>query len=275
MANKTALGWAILLCLVCLLPLGLMGQDNAQQYRRPGTNTEYELIDWTTYSMTRWVTSLAVGREFVYFGTTGGITRYNLYSNQWDRPHTVSDGLPDNFIISVAYDFNTDYIWCSTPQGVSVYRSIWQRWENVFKDELRISNSDEIVSIGFDREQVWLESRAGLFFKSENQTTQFESVAAGAIPNASISWFGNRAFLGAQMPELVMHGGYFFDSRGIIKDTNLDDYPVTCIGRDPWNTIWVGSWGLGVGKADARIKILEMIPDGLFISEVSAFEIDG
>ena len=95
----------------------LFAQDIPTEQRISGTNVHYEPEDWTTFPMTRWITSLAVGREYVYFGSTGGIIRYNIYSNRWERPWTVSDGLPDNNILSIAYDENTDYVWCSTRLG--------------------------------------------------------------------------------------------------------------------------------------------------------------
>ena len=101
-----------LIRLTFILSLILFNTAIAQQQdidtRIRGTNTRYEPDDWTSYSMTRWITSLAEGREYVYFGTSGGVTRYNFYSNKWDTPWTTSDGLADNFVQAVAYDLNTD-----------------------------------------------------------------------------------------------------------------------------------------------------------------------
>jgi len=266
-----------LICFVVFLTLfsqSVIPQQDDSEYRIKGTNTKYEQDDWITYSMTRWVTSLAEGREYIYFGTSGGITQYNFYSNKWERPFTVSDGLPNNFVVAVAYDFNTDYIWCSTHRGVSVYRTTWRKWENFFKDEFGLFPGDEIVSIGFDEHCVWLESKDGEYFKSENQQISFYRITGDFIPHGQIKWFGRRASSLNDLPELFMQDGYFFDTSGIIKDHRLDDYNVTCYTKDHWNTIWVGSWGANIGKADSRIKILELIPNGLFIKNVNAFEFD-
>jgi ligand-binding sensor domain-containing protein len=215
-----------------------------------------------------------LGREYLYAATSGGITRYNLYSNEWDFPWTISDGLPDNFIISIAYDENTDYVWCSTQLGISVYRSNWKKWENLFKNEFGLSRSDDIVSFGFDGRFVWLESEKGDYFCAENQQTSFSKQTGNFIPYEDIRWFGERAMNSKQLPQLFMNEGYFFDTRGVIKDFRLDDYDVTSHTEDPWNTIWIGSWGLSIGKADNRIKILEMLPYGLFLNNVQAFELD-
>jgi ligand-binding sensor domain-containing protein len=247
-------------------------QDVANRIR--GTNTHYEAGDWTSYSMTRWITSLAEGRENVYFGTSGGVLRYNFYSNKWDTPWTTSDGLADNYVQAVAYDFNTDYFWCSTPQGVSVYRTNFRRWENFFKDEFGLPLDDEIISIGFDDQYVWLESKSWQFFWSQNQQGYFARVSASDVPVQQINWFGQRGNNLGNLPNFMMHDGYFFDPSGFIRDYRLNTYRVTSYLNDRWGVMWIGSWGAGAGKADYRIQILELLPYGLFIKNVNAMEMD-
>ena len=267
-----------LIRLTFILSLILFNTAIAQQQdidtRIRGTNTRYEPDDWTSYSMTRWITSLAEGREYVYFGTSGGVTRYNFYSNKWDTPWTTSDGLADNFVQTVAYDLNTDYFWCSTPQGVSVNRTTFRRWENFFKDEIGLDQDDDIISIGFDDRYVWLETKFGNYLRSENQQGYFSRASASDVPIKQINWFGQRANNLGKLPNLFMHGGYFFDPGGFIRDYQLNTYKVTSYFRDPWNVTWISSWGLGAGKADSRIEILEMMPYGLFIKNVNAVEMD-
>lgn len=249
-------------------------QESSSQFVRKGTNIEYDLDDWVTYSMTRWVTSISEGRDFIYFGTTGGIMRYNMYSNNWERCWTVSDGLPDNFIITVAYDFNTDYLWCSTSYGVSVFRTIWKRWENYFKDELGIVPGDDIVAIGFDDQNVWLQSRDGEILRSQNQQGTFFRETGNSIDYQSIHWSTENNYVKNEQLELYTTGNIFFDPAGFIRDTNLDEYKITSYLHDHWNNIWLGTWGLGAGKADTRIKNLELLPYGLFIKNVNAFDFD-
>jgi len=257
-----------------ILSNAVMAQQQDDNIRIRGTNTRYESGDWSSYSMNRWVTSLAEGREYVYFGTSGGVLRYNFYSNKWDTPWTTSDGLADNFVQAVAYDFNTDYFWCATPQGVSVYRANFRRWENFFKDEFGLPLEDEIISIGFDDQHVWLESKLWQFFWSQNQQGYFARVAAADVPVQQINWFGQRGNNLSSLPNFMMHDGYFFDPAGFIRDYRLNTYRVTSFLNDRWGVMWIGSWGAGAGKADYRIQILELIPYGLFIKNVNAMEMD-
>ncbi|MDZ7317622.1 MAG: hypothetical protein ONB11_00590 [candidate division KSB1 bacterium] len=252
----------------------LRGQENDASRRIRGTNIHYEPGDWTSYSMSRWITSLAEGREHIYFGSSGGVLRYNFYSNRWEAPWTTSDGLADNFVQTVAFDGNTEYLWCATVKGISVYRTNFRRWENFYADEFGLPSNDMIISIGFSDRSVWLESKLGQYFSSQNQQGYFTRVAASEVPVQQILWFGARSNSLRSLPNLVMHGGYFFDPTGFIRDFRLNNYRVTSFLSDRWGSMWVGSWGAGVGRADYRIQILELIPYGLFIKNVNALEMD-
>ena len=83
--------------------LPAMAQDDSAA-RRHGSNPHYRPGDWLSYGVTRYVTSVATGTQEVYFGTTGGITRYDLFHDRWNAPITVSDGLAANQITVVAFD---------------------------------------------------------------------------------------------------------------------------------------------------------------------------
>lgn len=257
-----------------VLIISATAQQQRSDGRIRGTNTKYEPGDWTSYSWNRYVSSLAEGREYVYFGTTGGVLRYDFYANRWESPWTTSDGLADNFVRVVAYDFNTDYLWCATPQGVSVYRSNFRRWENFFNDELGLSADDEIISIGFDDRFIWLESKRGQFLESQNQQGYFIRVTPFDVPMQQIEWYGVRGNNLKNLPNFMMHDGYFFDPSGYIRDYRLNNYPVTSFLNGRWGVMWVGSWGAGAGKADYRIQILELLPYGLFIKNVNALKMD-
>ncbi|MGB2989182.1 MAG: hypothetical protein WBC98_04420, partial [Candidatus Zixiibacteriota bacterium] len=39
--------------------------------------------DWVSYSVFRYVTSIAYDFDQVYFGTTGGVTRYDRFNHHW------------------------------------------------------------------------------------------------------------------------------------------------------------------------------------------------
>lgn len=99
--------------------------------------------DWVSYSVFRYVTSITQDYDYVYFGTTGGITRYDRFAQKWDTPFTISDGLPSNWVRNLAYDSDRDVVWAETYGGVAVYQEIFGdwRWEPNFPRELSRSDT--------------------------------------------------------------------------------------------------------------------------------------
>ncbi|MGB5107686.1 MAG: hypothetical protein WBP29_09685 [Candidatus Zixiibacteriota bacterium] len=92
-------------------------------YYRPG--------DWVSYTNTRYVTGIARGFNTVYFGTTGGILRYDKVFQKWLDPITTSDGMPDNRVRRIAVDQLTDDLWIDTPSGASYYNPGFEEWSTI------------------------------------------------------------------------------------------------------------------------------------------------
>ena len=97
----------------------IIGQSRAANYN-PG--------DWVEFTVFRYVTSIAADQEIVYFGTTGGIIRYDRFSQQWLDPLTTSDGLPSNYILKIGYDPAFDELWALTRSGGARYNLTFKHW---------------------------------------------------------------------------------------------------------------------------------------------------
>lgn len=89
----------------------------------------YEDGDWLGYTSTRFITSVAIGPEFVYFGTPGGILRFDRFSNRWSSSWTVIDGLPTNRVQSIAYDPELQTLHARTIDGDVVYNPASREFE--------------------------------------------------------------------------------------------------------------------------------------------------
>lgn len=103
---------------------------------------KYYEDDWVSYSVFRYITSIAIDRHHVYFGTTGGITRYDRYNQLWDSPFTTSDGLPDNWVRNIAYDPEMDEIWADTYGGPAVHFPAFSSWSKEYKFPRELAKSD-------------------------------------------------------------------------------------------------------------------------------------
>ncbi len=236
------------------------------------TNTHYEQGDWITYGATRFVRHVCIGDQFVYFATTGGIARLNFYTNRFDYPWTVSNGLASNDIYLTAFDFNTGILWCTSKYCTSYLEPASQIWNNVYFDEMGLGQ-DRIASIGFgDDRKVYLISSRDRWLESHNTSGDFRFSDPST---ASIIWFGAKAVREPDPPYLFMSDGYMYsESDRSITDFELRKFHLTCWVRDRFQNMYIGTWGLGVGVANTATFRLDMLRYGLWDPTVDAIEVD-
>ncbi len=239
------------------------------------TNRNYEQGDWITYSTTRYVNYVSLGNEYVYFATTGGITRYNFYNNKWEFPWTISNGLADNEVYLVAKDFNTGYLWTITRSGISYLEPTSRRWHNVFYDEIGM-DGEVVRSFGFgDDQRVYIKTSDGDWYFSDNHYADFQATSAPSSQN-HIQWYGKRQERSTQLPHFFMEGGYLFDNnRKVIDDTMLRNFAITTWVKDDWSNMWLGTWGLGAARGDMNMLRLHLLKYGLWNKTVDAIAPDG
>jgi ligand-binding sensor domain-containing protein len=252
----------------------IFAQEN---FRIRETNRNYQSGDWITYSVTRFVRYVSAGDQYIYFATTGGITRYNFFSNQWDYPYTISNGLADNDISLVAQDLNTANLWCTTSQGISYMEPASKWWFNTFYDEMPGFGFDEyITSIGFgDDRRVYIITNENNWFASENVFANFQEVAPPSNEDF-IKWFGDKEKNVRELPYFFMSDGYIFNERQrYIDDLHLRNFRITHWVTDPWKNLWLGTWGLGAAHGNLTTFRLDLLEFGLWDETVDAIGRDG
>jgi len=270
--NRTGILFSLLL--VCSFS-GASGILPAETRIR-GSNREYSQGDWITYSSTRFVRQIAIGDRFVYFATTGGIARFNFFSERWEYPWTQSNGLAEDDVYLVAMDFNTGYLWCVTASALCYLEPASQWWTNLYFDEMGLGRGEVIHSIGFAANgRVYAVSDRRRWLSSLNTSIQFNTVSLNEN-SGQIIWYGDRAPAPGELPYFFMSDGYLFDaSRRIINDLQLREFEITCWVRDSWQNVWIGSWGLGAGRGDLTTTRLELLKYGLWSESVQAVVPDG
>ena len=240
--------------------------------RRADRNDRYRPGDWVSFGVYRYISSVAVGPEYTYFGSTEGLLRYDIFRKQWEAPYTTSDGLADNQIFAVAYDVSSGFLWCSTRAGVSSMHPSSYRWTNYSKDNIGILRFDEIISIGVGRQSVWFETRSRRFFKVNKLGSVI--VVADDATNDDIRWFGARAPRPRLLPHFFAPAGYLFDPAGVFQDFRLRRAEVTGFVRDNWDSFWMATWGLGAWRANAFVERAEVLTFGLAQRRVDALAFD-
>ena len=204
------------LCLLSVLSLLVSGQ--------PSEASRYQPEDWVSYADFRHVTSIAMDDRHIYFGTTGGVMRYDHWRDRWEAPLTTSSGLLDNYVLDVAVDETYHEIFFKTRRGVCRYDPVLGEW------------------------------RVGGHFPS-----------IPASPNY-------------QYPDLLPDFGLNFyreDWGAYLTDLYLRRYTLTAHLTDNWGNLWIGTAGLGAGKASLRAGRLRMFKYGLMEKNVAAITFDG
>ena len=98
-----------------------------------------------------------------------------------------------------------------------------------------------------------------MFFPS----ARFPEQNAGETPTAPFN-----------LNTLFLEQGLFLQEDEI-RDRHFRTYRVTDRLIDRWNHVWVGTWGLGVGMADIRHRMLDLMPYGPAENNVTACVVDG
>ncbi len=191
--------------------------------------SHYDSGDWVTYAYSNHITSIDVGSENIYFGTTsGGILRYNFFDEEWLSPQTTSNGLRTNHILRVVFDHQTDQLFAQTKKGVYVFNKAFEYWQP--------SHSK-------------LPERKGPEYpKGNNSNFHYPEFSRPAIKN----W-----------PNFFTNNNYELMLDGIIYNPDNEEYKVTDKVVDRSYKMWFGTNGTGIGKADLDLLQLNFIKQSI------------
>jgi len=218
----------------------------AQYVRRRTFSTEHErrlqyaLDDWISYLESKYISSVAVGTEYIYFGTLdGGILRYHLYENFWDFPFTTSNGLKGNRVLDVAFDENSGYLWAVTQPLEEPYLP-----------------PDTCIFMPADHE--W-------YCKSQVSYWPYKFPSRG-LPD-TISKINYNIFYPAKylnlLPTFFANGEYTLTGDWKILDDRFDEFPISGFLLDHWERVWFLIDGLGIGIGSTFSQRMDVLIKGL------------
>lgn len=221
----------------------------------------YREGDWITYSDFRKVSAVSYDLRYVYFGSSGGIARYDKFFERWGYPISVSNELVGNEILVSGYDKYLDCLWIVTPDGVQKYN------QSVGSSELFPNVAQwvqGIHSIGIGEEAVWFVSdREVLKFRREDGEWSRQT----NIP-VNVEWWGRKSLA------LLDSSRYSFLSPYYYIDPNFVRYEITSVAKDD-RYLWVGTDGYGVWRYDLITFQGEHLLYGLAKSRVDCVAKDG
>ena len=103
------------------------------------------------------ILAIAVGDEFLFFGTPRGISRYDKIADSWLN-YTEKDGLIHRYVSSLAWD--GEFLWAGTHGGLSKYSVGTDLWTNFTRADGLCDN--RINAIVADNNVLWIATKAGI-----------------------------------------------------------------------------------------------------------------
>ncbi len=204
---------------------------------------KYRPFDWLLFKETGKINSLSEGYEYLYIATSGGgISRFSLYSNQYDFPITTAQGLASNSVNSVHFDLNTGIVWASSPGVIQYSYTREGDWRHIDFIDIGLTNKDRISRIGNSDNYIW--ARANAVYVKMDKTS---GILAGIYPNPdelNIKWSSDQYIMNNKIDEIlnnytIMSGWMVSGSQFIDNYGRYIDITSGLIGAN--NDVWIGS----------------------------------
>ncbi|MDO9547604.1 MAG: two-component regulator propeller domain-containing protein [Candidatus Marinimicrobia bacterium] len=231
----------------------------------------YQLDDWISLKNCNYVTSFTESNEYIYFGTSGGIVPYHKYHHYWGDPYTVSNGMADDYILTVLYDYSTGYLWASHRAGVSYLNPTADAWENTSNESFDISRSDKIIRLGANNASICALSSIGQIKTIDKQLGYYQG--SYSDESNSINWSPSRLDPIPSVENYTINQPYRIDGRGVVWDDNFQEYSINLFYSDKRLDIYGGIWGLGILTGDFNVKMLEVHSFGPMQNSISSLSL--
>lgn len=176
---------------------------------------QYEEGVWVSYTDFNQVTDVAVGRDYIYIATKGGVLRYHRYRNRWEDPWVVVRGFEGRVDLRGAT--NVDYLEETNEVAVAVVR-----------DSLYHYLYDPVA-------RYWMRMEPGEHTFSSPLQVDITDAIFLDLPGWTVS-----------------HRTYFLQGKNVIMDSYLRKFYLGVFADDGWGNWWVGIDGIGTLQLDRR-----------------------
>jgi len=186
------------------------------------------------YSNFSFIHSIAVGFKYVYFGTTNGVTRFNISQKQWDTPLTGIEGLGHDEIFEIKASFDDEKIWVRTEFGFFEYSGVFNRWDPVTEIPDEIANGRHLESdFNYIPPPGYDYFNTGILADQHNNMFKITDVVDDGWTNLWIGSWGLGALRADNSSRLMQLLNY-----GLLQDD------ITAVYSDS-GTIWMGGIDTG------------------------------
>jgi len=120
-------------------------------------DSRFEAFDWTLYRQTGKINSITEGYNFAYIATeNAGILRFHLYQNRFDEPITTAQGLSDNQIHVVHFDYITGILWVASEDYIDYSYNAKGNWFHLELNDTGLHRDALVNQIGSSLNYIWV-----------------------------------------------------------------------------------------------------------------------
>ncbi|MDP6775527.1 MAG: hypothetical protein QGI83_02045, partial [Candidatus Latescibacteria bacterium] len=168
-----------------------------------------------------------------------------------------------NFVSSIAE--GDDEVYFATTGGIRRYDRFGRRWLAPLT-ALDGLPDGRVERLAYERSSgdLWFDTPMG----SGSWLTRLHTVSRASPPSGV---FASRGISG--FPSVFPPYGYYLQDGRVLGPSR--SYAITDALTDSWRILWLGTWGLGVGRADLTDEQLQFHPYGPICPNVTAIARDG
>lgn len=162
-----------------------------------------------------------------------------------------------------------DFAYIGTTEGILRYHRYDRKWYNPITASDGLNNSFiRRIAVSFDDQRLTVDTDGGIY----------------VYDNVFGRWFLDTEFPvneyrnsrpSPPLPLLIMPFGYQMTAGGHIEDNFFREYEITAWLDDNFNSIFIGTWGLGMFLADSRSLDAKPIPNGLLQKQTDVIYMEG
>ena len=226
--------------------------------------SQFNPFDWVQYRKTGNINSISYSNTYLYLGSeNGGVLRFNLFSEQFEEPITIAQGLKSNSIKALHFD-SSGSLWVGTRVGLEFSLTAEGDWRLLNYNDLNIPPNSYIEQIGESIDGIWIKA-SNIYYRLDRINGMI--LESMAIPNQKITWSSKNSNSSIDFSSIIINytllDGWLYDLESFISPNGKKVKITTYLKNNQMNDLWIGTEEGYFLKGDNTMKTLKPFQSGL------------
>ena len=226
--------------------------------------SQFNPFDWVQYRKTGNINSISYSNTYLYLGSeNGGVLRFNLFSEQFEEPITIAQGLKSNSIKALHFD-SSGSLWVGTRVGLEFSLTAEGDWRLLNYNDLNIPPNSYIEQIGESIDGIWIKT-LNIYYRLDRINGMI--LESMVIPNQKITWSSKNSNSSIDFSSIIINytllDGWLYDLESFISPNGKKVKITTYLKNNQMNDLWIGTEEGYFFKGDNTMKTLKPFQSGL------------